>query len=186
MRSAVLGFAGLAALSVACGPATVRPASYADPDVTCPGGRASWNLDVRDARAEPKGSEKMVGAIRDGIQKSFPGCRWSAAGQGADTITIEVHRFVSKLDDDYSAWEAAVEWTVRAQDAGGRTLTEFQADETLARPNYRGSDNEKESLTEAYQKALSRTVKGLQALPANMSWRRPLERTTDSPQQEGS
>ena len=186
MRNVVLALAGLAAVSVACGPATVRPASFADPDVACPGGRASWGLEIQDARAEPKGSEKMVGAIRDGLQKSFPGCKWSAAAPGKDSITIEVHRFASKLDDDYSAWEAAVEWTVRAQDAGGRTLTEFQADETLARPNYRGSDNEKESLTEAYQKALSRTVKGLQALPANMSRRRPLGGPTDSPQQEGS
>lgn len=185
MRSAVLSLAGLAALSAACGPATVRPASYADPDVTCPGGRASWNLEIKDERAEPKGSEKMVGAIRDGIQKSFPGCHWSA-GPGADTITIEVHRFISRLDDDFTSWEAAVEWTVRAQDAGGRTLTEFQAEEVLARPNYRGSDNEKESLTEAYQKALSRTVKGLQALPASMSWRRPFAGPPGSPQQEGS
>jgi hypothetical protein len=186
MRSAVLGLAGLATFSVACGPATVRPASYADPAVTCPAGRSAWALEIKDERAEPKGSEKMAAAIRDGLQKSFPGCRWSAAAPGGDTITIEVHRFVSKLDDDYSAWEAAVEWTVRAQDAGGRTLTEFQADETLARPNYRGSDNEKESLTEAYQKALSRTVKGLQALPADLSWRRPLEGPTDPPLQEGS
>jgi hypothetical protein len=186
MRSSVLGLASLAAVSVACGPATVRPASYADPAVTCPAGRSAWSLEIKDERAEPKGSEKMVSAIREGVQKSFPGCRWAAATPGADTITIEVHRFVSKLDDDYAAWEAAVEWTVRAQDAGGRTLTEFQADETLARPNYRGSDNEKESLSEAYQKALSRTVKGLQALPGNLSWRRPLEGPTDSPQQEGS
>ena len=78
-----------------------------------------------------------------------------------------------------------MEWTVRAQDAGGRTLTEFQADEALARPNYLGSDNEKESLTEAYQKALARTVKGLQALPATMSRRLPPEGPTGLPQ-EGS
>jgi hypothetical protein len=186
MRSGLFGFAGLTALSVACGPATVRPASYADPAVSCPAGRAAWILEIKDERAEPAGSEKMVAAIRDGLQKSFPGCQWPAAAPGTDTITIEVHRFVSKLDDDYSAWEAAVEWTVRAQDSGGRTLTEFQADETLARPNYRGSDNEKESLSEAYQKALSRTVKGLQALPANLSRRRPLGGPTDSPLQEGS
>jgi hypothetical protein len=186
MRRAVFGLAGLAALSTACGPATVRPASYADPDVACPAGRSAWTLAIRDERAEPNGSEKVVAAIRDGIQKSFPGCRWSDAGGGADTITIEVHRFVSRLDDDYTSWEAAVEWTVRAQDAGGRTLTEFQADEVLARPNYRGDDNEKESLTEAYQKALARTVKGLQALPATVSQRLSPEGPTGSPQQEGS
>ena len=185
MRSAVLGILGLAALAAACGPATVRPASYADPDVACPAGRTSWSLEILDQRAETNGSEKMVASIRDGLQKSFPGCRWTAAAPGADTITIEVHRFASRLDDDYTTWEAAVEWTVRAQDAGGRTLTEFQADETLARPNYRGSDNEKESLTEAYQKALARTAKGLQALPATMSLRSPLEEPADSPISEG-
>jgi hypothetical protein len=186
MRRAVLGLAGLAALSAAaCGPATVRPASYADPDVACPAGRSAWGLEIKDERAEQPGSEKMVAAIRDGIQKSFPGCRWSNAGAGADTITIEVHRFASLLDNERTSWEATVEWTVRAQDAGGRTLTEFQADEALARPNYLGSDNEKESLTEAYQKALARTVKGLQALPATMSRRLPPEGPTGLPQ-EGS
>jgi len=185
MRCAVLGLAGLAALSAACGPATVRPASYADPDVACPAGRSAWTLAVKDERAEPTGSEQMIAAIRDGIQKSFPGCRWSSGSSAADTITIEVHRFASLLDDERTSWEAAVEWTVRAQDAGGRTLTEFQADEALARPNYRGSDNEKESLTEAYQKALARTVKGLQALPATMSRRVPPEGPARSPQ-EGS
>ena len=185
MRSAVLGFAGLAALGVACGPATVRPTSYADPDVTCPAGRSAWSIEIKDERAEPNGSEKMLAAIRDGIQKSFPGCRWSTA-PGTDTITIEVHRFASRLDDEHTSWEAAVEWTIRAQDAGGRTLTEFQADEVLARPNYRGSDNEKESLTEAYQKALSRTVKGLQALPADMSRRFAPGQPLDSLPQEGS
>jgi hypothetical protein len=185
MRSAVLGFAGLAALGVACGPATVRPTSYADPDVTCPAGRSAWSIEIKDERAEPQGSEKMVAAIRDGIQKSFPGCRWSTA-PGADTITIEIHRFASTLDYQYASWEAAVEWTVRATDAGGRTLTEFQADETLSRPNYRGSDNEKESLTEVYQKALSRTVKGLQALPAGMSRGLAPGQPLDSHPQEGS
>jgi hypothetical protein len=55
---------------------------------------------------------------------------------------------------------------VRATNAGGRTLTEFQATEETSRPNYRGSNNEKESLSEVYQKALERTVKGLRALPA--------------------
>ena len=65
------------------------------------------------------------------------------------------------------------------RDAGGRTLTEFQANEEVSRPNYRGSDNEKESLSEAYQKALERTVKGLTALPANGAIRLPA-RTLES------
>ncbi|HEY1435821.1 MAG TPA: hypothetical protein VGG65_10615, partial [Thermoanaerobaculia bacterium] len=48
-----------------------------------------------------------------------------------------------------------------------------QANEEVSRPNYRGSDNEKESLTEAYQKALERTVKGLRALPKIGAFRPP-------------
>jgi hypothetical protein len=159
----------IAALTVSCGPPAVRPASYADPEVSCPGARAGWALEIVDQRADPEGSDKMVAAIRDGIQKSFPGCRWSPPSSGTDTISIEVHRFASRLDYDregVGSWEAAVEWTVRATSSGGSTLTEFQANEELSRPNYRGSDNEKESLSEAYQKALERTVKGLRSLPA--------------------
>lgn len=161
LRPAVLA---LAALSAACGPATVRPASYSDPATPCPGGQTRWNLEILDRRAEREGADKMTTAIRDGIQKSFTGCQWSASPQSGDgTITIEVHRFASVHDAE--AWEAAADWTVRATNAGGRTLTEFEANEEVSRLNYRGSDNEKESLTQAFQAALQRTVKGLRALP---------------------
>jgi hypothetical protein len=175
MRAGVLALAavGAAILAAACGPPSVRPATYGDPSVSCPGGRGAWNLDVVDQRADREAWDKVVAAIRDGVQKSFPGCRWTPGpGKGAETVTIEVHRFASHLEE-MSSWEAAVEWTVRAENAEGRTLTEFQANEEVSRPNYRGSDNEKESLTEAYQKALQRTVKGLAALPAIGALRLP-------------
>lgn len=153
-----------AALSAACGPASVRPTSYADPGVPCPGAQTRWNLEILDRRAEREGADQAIGAIRDGIQKSFPGCRWAASSEtGAGTISIEVHRFASRLES--GSWEAAAEWTVRATNAGGRTLTEFESNEEVSRPNYRGSDNEKEALSQAFQKALERTVKGLRALP---------------------
>jgi hypothetical protein len=165
MKRFVLLLAGLAGAAAACGPPAVRPATYADPEILCPGGRSTWGLDILDRRAEREGSQKTVAEIRDGIQRSFPGCAWKTGPvPGSDTIVIEIHRFRSRLEE--GSWEAAVEWTVRAQNAGGRTLTEFQANEEVSRPNYRGSDNEKESLSEAYQKALERTVKGLRALPA--------------------
>jgi len=181
--AAVLAAACTAILASACGPASVRPATYADPSVSCPGGRSSWNLDIVDQRADREASDKVVAAVRDGVQKSFPGCRWTVGpGKGAETVTIEVHRFASRLEE-YTSWEAAVEWTVRAENADGRTLTEFQANEEVSRPNYRGSDNEKESLTEAYQKALQRTVKGLAALPATGAVRLPA-RTPESERTE--
>ncbi len=178
MRKTVLALASFAVLSTACGPPAVRPASYADPDVACPGGRKDWTLSIVDQRAEPEGADQMTTAIRDGITKSFPGCHWSSApAPTGDTVTIEVHRFRSTREgpagDSGGAWEAAVEWTVSVVDAAGRTLTEFQANEEVSRPNYRGSNNEKESLSEAYQKALERTVKGLAALPANGAIRLP-------------
>ncbi|HEY1434956.1 MAG TPA: hypothetical protein VGG65_06245, partial [Thermoanaerobaculia bacterium] len=119
----------LVCLAAACGPATVRPATYSDPEVRCPGGRSRWTLQVLDQRPEPDGSVKVVAAIRDGIEKSFPGCQWTEGSPtDADAVVIEIHRFRSRLED-YSSWEAAVEWTVRAQNAGGHTLTEFQANE---------------------------------------------------------
>ena len=166
----VVALLGMAVLSVACGPPTVRPASYADPEVSCPGGRTSWNLEIVDLRADREGADKMVAAVRDGLQKSFPGCRWTnGSSAGTDSILVEIHRFGSHYETDPGgggAWEAAVEWTVRATNAGGRTLTEFQADEQVSRPNYRGSNNEKESLSEAYNKAMERTAAGLRSLPA--------------------
>ena len=160
----------LAVLTVSCGPPSVRPASYADPDVACPGGLNAWNLQILDQRVDPEGSDKMVAAVRDGLQKSFPGCRWtSGPPEGAATISIEIHRFASRLEYDREgtgSWEAAVEWTVRATSASGRTLTEFQANEEASRPNYRNSNNEKESLSEVYQRALERTARGLRTVPA--------------------
>jgi len=155
----------LAALAASCGPATVRPASYSDPTTPCPGGQTRWNLEILDQRAERVGAEKMTEAIRNGIQSSFTGCQWSAAPQaGVGTISIEVHRFASVHEAE--SWEAAVEWSVRATSAAGRTLTEFEANEEVSRLNYRGSDNEKESLSQAFHASLERTIKGLRALPA--------------------
>jgi hypothetical protein len=165
-----LGVWVLAVAAVSCGPPSVRPASYADPDVSCPGGLTSWNLEILDQRVDREGSDKMIAAVRDGLQKSFPGCRWtSGPSAGAATISIEIHRFASSLERDRegtASWEAAVDWTVRATDAGGRTLTEFQASEEGSRPNYRGANNEKDSLSDVYQKALERTVEGLRSVPA--------------------
>ena len=171
MRRGILFLlSGCVALALACGPPTVRPASYADPDVTCPAGLSRWNLEIVDQRADREGADTMTASVREGIQKSFPGCRWTnGPAAGTESILIEIHRFASHYESDPGGggdWEAGVEWTVRATNAGGSTLTEFQTNEEVSRPNYRGSNNEKESLSEAFHKALERTVRGLRALPA--------------------
>jgi len=146
---------------VACGPPKVRPASFPDPEVACPAGLLSWSLEVQDQRAEPQSSEKMIAAVRDGIQKSFPGCHWSPPGEETATITVAVHRFAAVFNDRY--YDSAVDWTVTVRNASGRTITEFDANEQETRPAYSGADAE--SLNEAFRKALQRTVKGLAQVP---------------------
>ena len=46
----------------------------------------------------------------------------------------------------------------------GRTLTEFQADSSISRPNYRAMDNEKLALQEALDEAMRRALTGLRAV----------------------
>jgi hypothetical protein len=151
--------------AVACGPATVRPTSYPDPEVPCPGGRSSWNLVIVDQRADQVASERMVHDVRDGIQKSFPGCKWTSDPEaGGDTITIEIHRLASRYSD--GGWDAAAEWSVTVRTAQGGTLTEFDANEEASSPNYTGRDNEKETLSEAFRKAVEKTAKGLRGVSA--------------------
>jgi hypothetical protein len=113
----------------------------------------------------------MTAAVRDGVQKSFPGCRWGTTDADSGSIAIEVHRFASHLDSGY--WEAAVEWTVTARNEGGHVLTQFEVNEEVTRPNYQGSDNEKESLSEAFGKAIERTSKGLSAMSISEIIRHP-------------
>ncbi len=144
--------------AVSCGPPPVRPVSSPDPETSCPGRVSGWNLDLADQRAERTESALRLGEIRDSFVKSFPGCRWDV-GAGAGTIRIEVHRFEVAFDGEI--WNAAVDWTVLVQDAGGRTLSQFDATAETTRPNYRGSNNEKIALQEAFDQALSRTLTGL-------------------------
>jgi hypothetical protein len=174
MSRAALALVILAA-AVGCGPASVRPVSFPDPEVLCPGGRQSWTLQILDQRAERKAEDRVVGPVRDAIQKSFPGCRWSGSEQAeqADTITIEIHRLASVYDQ--GSWEAAAEWSVSAREAG-RTLIEFEVNEEVSRPNYQASDNEKESLSEAFRRGVERTVKGLSTI-SNSGQLRPPEGT---------
>jgi hypothetical protein len=48
-------------------------------------------------------------------------------------------------------------------------LTEFEADEEVSRPDYRGSNNAKESLREAFDRALRRTLAGLRVVSSARS-----------------
>lgn len=165
-------------LSSGCGPPGVRPVSFPDPEVSCPGGRESWSLQIRDERVSREDGARATAAVREAIQKSFPGCRWAAAeaSDGA-SIEITIHRLATVFID--GAWEAAAEWSVQARDSAGRTLTEFEADEEDSRLDYRAADSEKESLSEAFRKAVSRTVKGLAAMPRPVALR-PREGTAET------
>ena len=166
---AILALAGVL-FTASCGPPSVRPASYTSPDVPCPGSRLAWDLQIHDQRAERKDEARVVASIRDAIQKSFPGCHWTGSGEPeTGTIAIEVHRFGAVFDT--GTWEAAVEWSVDVRGAGGAALTEFEANEEVSRPNYQGSDNEKEAMSEAFRKAVERTAKGLAAIPVTRNFR---------------
>lgn len=164
MRSTRLRVLVLAALSTACGStAGLTPVSYPDPSVGCPAGRPGWKLEVQDRRADRDGSDGIVELITESIRRSFPGCRWDAAAPGdSGRVLIEVHRFSSIPEGN--TWEAAAEWTIVASDASGRTLTEFETREEVSRPNYRGSNNAQESLRQAFDLAIRRTLTGLRVL----------------------
>jgi hypothetical protein len=154
----------LAALTAACGStAGLRPVSYPDPTVACPAGRPGCKLDVQDRRARREGSDDVVTLVGESIRRSFPGCRWDAAAPAdSGRLLVEIHRFTTIQEGN--SWEAAAEWTIVASDASGRTLTEFDAREEVSRPNYRGSNNARESLRLAFDQAIRRTLAGLRAL----------------------
>jgi hypothetical protein len=154
-----------AALAVSCGPPTLKPVSSPDPEAACPGGRTAWSLDVLDRRAEREASEKTVALVQDSVRKSFPGCTWTAPkdGDNLPAITIEIHRFAAPYQE--GMWEAAADWNVLARDASGRSLTDFDAVSEISRPNYQGSNNEKEALKQVLAEALQKTLAGLRAVP---------------------
>src|SRR5262249_35329281 len=105
----------------------------------------------------------VLDLIRQSLARSFPGCRWpSPAASDAPTISIEVHRFAA--DFDGTMFDGIAEWTVAARSASGQTLTQFDADSQVSRPNYRNSNNEKEALQSAFEQAMQRTVAGLRNL----------------------
>lgn len=164
MRAAALLPVVLAIVTTACGStAGITPVSYPDPTVACPAGRPGWNLDVQDRRARRDGSDDVVALVGESIRRSFPGCRWDAAAPGdSGRVLVEIHRFGTIQEGN--SWEAAAEWTVVASDTSGRTLTEFDAREEVSRPNYRGSNNARESLRLAFDQAIRRTLTGLRVL----------------------
>jgi hypothetical protein len=151
-------------LVVSCGPPKIAPVTAADPQAACPGGRTAWSLEILDQRADREGSEQVVALLRDSITKSFPGCTWSAPGPNPlPSLTIEIHRFRAPLVE--GLWEGAADWTVLARDPAGRSLTEFDAVSEIGRPNYQGSNNEKEALRAVFTAAFEKTLAGLRAVP---------------------
>jgi hypothetical protein len=163
-RRPAAGIAALLAIlaGAACSAtAGVKPVRSADPQVACPAGKVSWNLQVQDQRAELKDSEKLVGLVRSSLSQSFPACRW-VTDPTAGTIGIEIHRFSAILDG--SIWDAGADWSVSARDANGSSLTAFDATFGASRPNYRNTDNEREVLQQVFEQAIKKTVAGLQSL----------------------
>ena len=166
MPRPVLAGASLLLAVASCAPASkdLKPVGASDTSTACPGGRLSWKLQISDLRADRADSERVAALIRQSLSRSFPGCQW-AAPRAADepVISIEIHRFA--VDFDGSTFDAAADWTVAAQSASGQTLTEFDSTAEVSRPNYRGSNNEREALQSALEQALQRTVAGLRNLP---------------------
>jgi len=154
---------GLAGWTLCCSAtAGLKPVLDQDPAIPCPGGQKVWNLQISDQRAERRNAERLQALLRDSLSSSLPGCRWTAQDASAPTIRIEIYRFAANFDE--SVWEATAEWSVRAEDVSGRTLTEFQSSASVARPDYRGFDNEREALQQVLERALRRTLTGLRAV----------------------
>jgi hypothetical protein len=152
---------GLALAALCCHTTQgLKPVAAPDSAVPCPGGQLVWNLEITDQRARRPDSDRLLALLRESLSKSLPGCQWAnPPRRDAPTIGIEVHRFSADMDS--GVWEAGAEWTVSARDPSGRTLTEFQADSRVSRPNYRGSNNEMEALRTAFEEAVTRTLTGL-------------------------
>jgi hypothetical protein len=138
----------------------LKPIVAPDSSVPCPAGQLVWNLEITDQRARRSDSDRLLALLRESLSGSLPGCQWAnPPRRDAPTIGIEVHRF--SADVDSGVWDAAAEWSVLVRDPSGRTLAEFQADSRVSRPNYRGSNNEMESLRAAFEQAVTRTLTGL-------------------------
>ena len=143
--------------------AGVKPVVSHDSQTRCPAGRITWNLQISDQRARLEDSAHVVALVRESLSGSLPDCRWTSAAQpDAGTITIEIHRFSATSDG--GVWDAGVEWGTWVRDAGGRTLTEFEATGEESRPNYQGEDSERVAIQRALEKAMAATLKGLGSL----------------------
>ena len=148
------------------GPGGLKPITAPDAEVGCPGGRASWKLEVLDRRAERRESDKVTALVADSVRRSFPACRWDAAAADSPMITIELNTFSSTFSSRDGLWDAAAVWSVSAREASGRSLTEFECEASASRPNYRSANNEKEILNQVFEQALKRALAGLRAIPA--------------------
>ena len=172
-----LGVVAFALMTAGCGSTGLAPVTYPDPSVACPGGLPGWKLEILDRRVRRDGSEGVQALIGNSIRQSFPGCQWDTAAAGAGRVQIEIHRFVANPDGN--TWEAAADWSVLVTDPSGRTLTEFDATEEVSRPNYRGSNNEKEALRQAFDQAMRRTLAGLRSVTSAAVLRLPGRTATE-------
>lgn len=148
----------------ACGPPSLKPTTAADPTSSCVGGSGSWSINVLDRRAEREASDKTVALVKDSVTGSFPGCKWAAPDTpGMPSVLIEINRFAAPFQD--GTWNGAADWSVLVRNAAGQTLSEFEAESDVERPNYMGSNNEKEALQQVFSEALRKTLAGLRSVP---------------------
>ena len=124
----------------------------------------SWSIEVLDRRAEREASDRTVALVKDSITSSFPGCKWSAPGTaGTPSILVEINRFAAPFQD--GTWNGAADFSVLVRNASGQTLSEFEAEDDVERPNYMSSNNEKEALQQVFREAIRKTLVGLRAVP---------------------
>ena len=79
-----LGFSPVCAAGLALRAAARRPCGrcpFRTPTSPVPEGRLSWSLQIQDQRVKREAEARMIAAVRDAVQRSFPGCRWDDDGR---------------------------------------------------------------------------------------------------------
>jgi hypothetical protein len=123
--------------------------------------RSGGNLAITDLRVDRKESERVLPSSANLWSKSFPASGRARRNPPPDDGT-EIHRPRRTSTGPCTSPRRLVG---DREHGVGPALTQFEADANVARPNYAGSNNEREALRDAFEKALQRTAAGLRNLP---------------------